>query len=519
MTQTKLPIGIQDFEKLIVNQYAYVDKTKLIYKFASQHTPYFLSRPRRFGKSLLVSTLHALFSGKRNLFKGLWIDKADWNWVLHPIIHLDMSLINNKTPEMLERALLHALNQMGSSHGLTLSGESPSDYLSDLIRQLASISGKQVVVLIDEYDKALIDNLEDLETAKKNREILRRFYTVLKAHDAHLRFTFLTGVTNFSKVSVFSGLNNLNDLTMRNEFSSLLGYTRQELQHYFTKDIHDIATLSGLSIEGCYELIKEWYNGYQFSKQGEMVYNPFSTLKLFESKDFIPYWFETGTPTFLIKLIQKREFDLISLEQYEIAAEDFSTFEIEELPTIPLLYQTGYITIKTFDPKMSTYRLDYPNREVGQSFYTSILRYFATSKASAADHLSALYHNLAKARWDFSEFFTLFSELLALMPYDLYLKNEKHYQSLFYLIIKLAGISVSAEVHTQRGRVDAVIEMKDKVILFEFKLDKTAEMAIAQIKKKEYYRIYSDRKVPIYLTGINFNSQLKAMDDWRVELL
>lgn len=517
MAYAKLPIGIQDFEKIITNGYTYIDKTHLIYQLITQYNPFFLTRPRRFGKSLLISTLNAIFSGRRDLFKGLTIDAYQWDWIPYPIIRLDMSTINNTTPEMFERALIHALSHIGSSYGLTLSGETPSDYLSDLIQQLVLTSSQKVVVLIDEYDKALVDNIDHLETAKRNREILRNFYTILKAHDEHLRFIFLTGVTNFSKVSVFSGLNNLNDLTMRNEFSSLLGYTQLELESYFSKDISELSQEMGYSEKECYAQIKLWYNGYQFSDKGELVFNPFSVLQLLQERKFAAHWFETGTPTFLIKLIQKREFDLIHLEQYEIPSGDFSTFEIEDLPTLPLLYQTGYLTIKTVDPKLGTYRLGFPNKEVGQSFSTSILRYFATSKASAADHLSAIYRNLSTMPWDYKEFFGLLSELLALMPYDLFLKNEKHYQSLFYLIIKLAGISVNAEVHTQRGRVDAAVEMKDKIVIFEFKLDKTATEAIMQIKEKNYYQIYKDRNTPIYLAGINFNSQLRTMDDWLVE--
>lgn len=517
MTYAKLPIGIQDLEKIIVNGYTYVDKTQLIYQLVKRFDPYFISRPRRFGKSLLISTLHALFSGRKELFENLWIGQSDWSWPIHPIIRLDMSTINNGNPEMLELDLIRALNDIASQYNVVLHGVTPGNYLENLIKQLSAI--QKVVVLIDEYDKPLIDNIDDLEIAKKNREVLRKFYAILKSQDEHLRFMFLTGVTNFSKVSVFSGLNNLNDLTMHNDFSTLLGYTREELERYFAKDIANLAQGKGYSVDECYAQIKEWYNGYQFSDQGGLVFNPFSVLRLLQGQKFASHWFETGTPTFLIKLVQKREFDLINLEQYEIMAEDFSTFEIEELPTIPLLYQTGYLTIKTFDSAINTYRLGYPNREVSQSFSTSILRYFATSKANAADHLSSIYRNISSTSWDYTQFFTIFSELLALMPYDLYLKNEKHYQSLFYLIIKLAGLSVSAEVHTQRGRVDAAIEMNDKIVIFEFKLDETAEIAIEQIKQKKYYQIYNDRNVPIYLVGINFSSQLRTMDDWRVEQL
>ncbi len=360
MSKAKLPVGIQDFETIISERYTYVDKTELIYQIITQGKPYFLSRPRRFGKSLLISTFHALFSGRRDLFEGLWIDQSDWNWEVYPIIRLDMSIINNRSPEMLERALIHALNEIASQFRLTLVGETSSDYLSDLIKQLVLTQNQKVVVIIDEYDRALIDNIEEIEVVKKNREILRQFYTVLKAQDEYLRFIFLTGVTKFSKVSVFSGLNNLNDLTLLNHFSTLLGYTRQELEHYFAEDIAELAQKRKLNVDECYALIKEWYNGYQFSDEGSLVFNPFSVLRLLHGQKFSAHWFETGTPTFLIKLIQKREFDLIDLEQYEMSDAGFSTFEIEELATIPLLYQTGYLTIKRYDSTFNRYRLGVP---------------------------------------------------------------------------------------------------------------------------------------------------------------
>lgn len=398
MTALKFPIGIQDFEKIITNAYLYVDKTELIYRLASQHNPFFLSRPRRFGKSLLISTLHELFSGRRDLFKGLWVDQSDWVWTSYPVILLDMSTINNESPEKLERALIHALEKIAHQHQLSLIGETPSDYLSDLIEKMVEAHGQHLVILVDEYDKALIDNLDNIEVAQKNREILRRFYTILKAYDSHLRFLLLTGVTNFSKVSIFSGLNNLIDLTMVDEYSMLLGYTRKELDNYFFSVIQEVAKANELSREDFLLQVKEWYNGYQFSKNGQLVYNPFSTLMLFFYKNFSEYWFESGTPTFLIKLIQKREFDLIKLEKYEVTANDFSVFEIEDLSILPLLYQAGYLTIKSYNPALRTFRLGFPNREVEQSFSSSLLIFFAISKARAADiHLQA---NPMSSRWN-----------------------------------------------------------------------------------------------------------------------
>lgn len=516
-SKSTLPIGIQEFEKIITHGLTYIDKTQLIYQLATRYDPYFLSRPRRFGKSLLVSTLDALFSGRRDLFKGLWIDKSDWDWIQHPIIRLDMSSVNNQTPEMLERALIHALNKIAAEYSLHVSGETSADVLSDLIEQMALTSDKKVVVLIDEYDKPLIDHVDDLSLAEKNRRILRQFFTPLKSLDKHLRFIFLTGVTKFSKVSVFSGLNNLNDLSLSNEYSTLLGITGQELKLYFADAIQEIATANELSLGDCYARIKEWYNGYRFSKSGELVYNPFSTLKMLDSKEFSAYWFETGTPAFLINLLKKRHFDLSNLEQINVSMQSFSSFDIEDLPTLPLLYQTGYLTIKSILPHIDAYCLGFPNREVSQSFSESLLTTFASSKVECSKLLVEIATNLYSKPWDPTPFFEIIQKLLSLIPYDLYVRQEKYFSALFYLIIKLAGFKIGAEIHTQQGRADAILEVLDKTIVFEFKMDETAQKAIDQIKQKKYYQSYEDRKLPIYLVGINFNSQKRTVDGWLVE--
>jgi len=517
MSKSNLPIGIQDFEKIITHELVYVDKTELIYQLINRYDPYFLSRPRRFGKSLLLSTMHAIFSGKRHLFQGLWIDTSKWEWLVYPIIFLDMCGINNRSPEMLERSLIHALNKIALQYQLILSGETPSDILSDLIDQLVRVTHQKVVVLIDEYDKPLIDNLDDIELAKENRRILREFFTIFKVQDRNLRFVFLTGVSKFSKVSVFSGLNNLNDLTMSNDYSTLLGYTRYELEHYFAKNIQEVANINDLTIDDCYNLIKEWYNGYRFSKHGELVYNPFSSLKLFDSKEFSTHWFETGTPAFLIDLVKSRQFDLSNLEQIDVSIQSFNSFDIEELPTLPLLYQTGYLTIKSVLPHINAYRLGFPNREVNQAFSEGLLTAFANSKVECNKLLVELSRNLYAKQWNYSQFFDIIKQMFALIPYDLYVKQEKHFHSLFHLIIKLAGFQINAEVHTQQGRADAVLETKDKIIIFEFKLDESPQVAIDQIKQKKYYELYEDRNLPIYLVGINFNGQQRAIDGWIVE--
>lgn len=515
MSKSKLPIGIQDFEKIIANKLTYVDKTQLIYQLISRYDPYFLSRPRRFGKSLLISTLHAIFSGRRDLFKGLWIDYSDWDWVAHPIIRLDMSTINNKTPEMFELDLIRALNDIASQCHISLTGASVANCLENLIRQMSV--NRDLVILIDEYDKPLIDNIEDLKVSQEIRKILQRFFTILKAQDEYLRFVFLTGVTKFSKVSVFSGLNNLNDLTMSNDYSALLGYTKEELERYFSDEIQNVATTNRMTIGNCYDQIKEWYNGYKFSENGELVYNPFSTLKLLDSKRFSAHWFETGTPTFLIDLIKNRQFDLSNLEEINVTEQSFSSFDIEDLPTLPLLYQTGYLSIKSFYPHINAYRLGFPNREVSQSFSESLLTNFANSKAECSKLLVEITTNLYSDQWDYSQFFAIMQKIFALIPYDLYVKHEKHFHSLFYLIIKLAGFQIGAEIHTHQGRADAALEIKDKVIIFEFKLNESSQVALDQIKQKKYFQIYQERKVPIYLVGINFNGEQRTIDGWQIE--
>lgn len=519
MSKAKLPIGIQDFKTIVSDGYTYIDKTKLIYQIITQGKPYFLSRPRRFGKSLLISIFEAIFTGKRNLFKGLWIDHSDWNWIEYPVIRLDMSVINSRTPEMLERSLIAILKEIAAKYHLTIEGETASDHLSQLVRNLAQTAEQKVVVLIDEYDKPILDNINDLDLAKMNQNILQQFYTILKAKDEYLQFIFLTGVTKFSKVSLFSGLNNLNDITMSNDYSTLLGLTREELDHYFSKDIQDVAAANELSTEECYDQIKEWYNSYKFSKQGGLVYNPFSTLRLLDSKDFVAHWFETGTPAFLIDLMKARQFDLSNLEQINVSMQSFSSFDIEDLPTLPLLYQTGYLTIKAYLPHINAFCLGFPNREVSQSFSDNLLTTFASSKVECSKFLVEITSNLYIDPWDYTQFFTIMEKLFALIPYDLYVKQEKHFHSLFYLIIKLAGFQISAEIHTHQGRADAALETKGKIIIFEFKLDKSARVAIDQIKDKGYHKLYQDCQLPIYLVGINFNSEQRSIDDWQVELI
>jgi len=519
MTRAKLPIGIQDLGTIISDGYTYVDKTQLIYELITRGKYYFLSRPRRFGKSLLISTLQAIFSGEKQLFDKLWINTADWEWIEYPIIMLDMSKFANETPEIFAQTLTDELINISEQYHISVSGRTASDYLKNLIEKLYKTSGQKIVVLIDEYDKPLLDQLTDMEIAKANQKILRAFYTILKAQDKYLKFVFLTGVTQFAKVNLFSGLNNLTDLSMLDDFDTLLGYTKEELEHYFSDDIQEVAAKNHFTVDECYSQIKEWYNGYQFSPSGECVYNPFSVLNLINSKVFKGHWSETGTPSFLIDLIKQRHFDLSNLEQISVDLQSFISFDIEDLPMLPILYQAGYLTIKSFIPQINAYSLSFPNREVSQSFSISLLHSFAKSKAECSKILSELSTNLYTQPWNDTQFFEIMQKLLALIPYDLYVMDEKYFHSLFYLIIKLAGFQIGAEIHTQQGRTDAALFMKEKIIIFEFKFNANAKKAIEQIKEKKYNQFFQEKNLPILLVGVNFNGNQRTIDDWQMELL
>jgi hypothetical protein len=515
----KLPVGIQDFETIRAENYLYVDKTALIYQMITRGQAYFLSRPRRFGKSLLVSTLHAIFQGKRQLFNDLWIGKSDYTWQEYPIIGLNMAIaVISSSAELLEQSLNEQLEKIAAEYGIELAGSvSVAGRLDNLIIQLSQIN-KKVVVLIDEYDKPLIDQIHLPEIAVKNREILKQFYGVLKDRGGKIRFVFLTGVSKFSKVSVFSGLNNLEDISLLPDYAALLGYTQEELTNYFPLEIDSLAQKEGLSPWALLDQIKHWYNGYRFSKADLSVYNPFSTLLLFKQQKFSGYWFESATPTFLINLIQERAFDITGIEKLKIREADLSVFEIDKLSVLPLLYQTGYLTISSYDPGSGHYQLGYPNQEVEIAFLESLLARF--SKIDEPVQSSFIFDMVSALKKQYLDtFFRLLKDFLASIPYDLHIPGEKYYQNIFYFVFNLVGLRLNAEVHTNRGRIDAVIEGKDWIYIFELKVDKTAQQALEQIKKKGYADQYRHQQKAIYLIGLNISSEKRNVDDFAVEQL
>ncbi len=510
----KLPIGISTFRKIIEGGYLYIDKTKDIYRMINEGELYFLSRPRRFGKSLLVSTLAEIFSGNKELFKGLWIYESDWKWEKYPVIRLDMSKMKVNGKEELKIKLKNLILQIAESFKIELRNKQFYDLMFDelIIKTAELTEKKKVVILIDEYDKPIIDNITNREEVIGIRDILKGFYGVMKAEDEYIRFIFMTGVSKFSKAGVFSELNNLDDITMSNRFSTMLGITQEELERYFTEHIEAVAEEMGISKEEVIEGIREWYNGYCFSRRCEKVYNPFSTMKFFSDKEFSNYWFETGTPKFLIDLIKERDYDLTEIPA-EVKSTMFSTYEVEDLEILPLLFQTGYLTITGYKDRY--YRLDYPNREVKESFCDEILKVMGGIK----DRESVIKD--IKEKIEANDIEGMMEEIkyvLMNLPYPIREGRHRYYQSIVYLIFLLLGYEVKTEVATYRGRIDVEVELNNRVYIFEVKIDGGAEEGIKQARERGYGERHRGKE--IWLIGIGINSWAKSgaeAIEWKIE--
>ncbi len=500
-----LPIGIQTFRKIREENYLYVDKTRQIYDLITTGTTYFFSRPRRFGKSLLISILEAIFKGEKELFQGLYIERMNYDWQIYPVIRISFGGNLYENRQVIEKYLVESLEGIAQNYAVKLQKKEFSSMLRELIKALAK--GNRVVVLVDEYDKPLIDNLTNPSVYKENRETLKAFYSIFKEMDEYLKFVFLTGVSKFSKVGVFSGLNNLKDITMDNRFCDLLGWTQKEMEENFGGHIDALAQEEESSVEGTTKKIKYWYNGYRFSVKDLYVYNPFSTLLLLDKKFFDFHWFETGTPTFLVELMKGQpSFLLEEMLNNELSADAFSSYEIENLEVLPLLFQTGYLTIKNYDKQMRLYELGYPNFEVNNAFTERLIKTFSCLEPGMAEgYIVKLIRSLHSN--DLENFFEVLRIFFANIPYTIQLKQEKYYQTIFYLIFSLLGLRIQAEVTTNRGRIDAVVELKESVYIFEFKLFGTHQEALAQIKERRYYEKYLDSGKKIILVGAAFDPE------------
>ena len=511
-TLKPLPVGLQTFRDLMRGGFLYVDKTALIYELIrSAKGVYFLARPRRFGKSLLVSTLEEIFLGNQELFQGLWLSASPYRWEKFPVIRIDFSLEPVKSAQEMEKSIQRTVQRIARENNVTLQDGPYYAQWQDLIYQLGA--EKQVVVLVDEYDKPLIDNLQNLAEVQQIREVLKGFYGILKGMDRYLRFVFLTGITKFSKVGIFSGLNNLQDLSMDDRYAALPGITQTELEIELYPYVQRFAAHQGITVEAALAQIRLWYNGFRFTKADVTLYNPFSLVYFFDVQDFRNYWFDSGTPTFLVNLIQQQKYKLEEVQQRKVGELAFSTYELEHLAVLPLLYQTGYLTIKGYDPEQRLYELGYPNREVEDAFLTYILGSFSQVEPGLNEaYLWQMVDALRAGKLE--EFFDVLNSFFAHIPYTLQIKREQYYQTIFYLIFTLIGLRTQAEVVTNRGRIDAVIEVSTAIYLFEFKLNGSETEALAQIKTTEYYQRYQLQNKPLHLVGVNFSTRKRGVAKW-----
>lgn len=504
-----LALGSQEFSEVIGNNCIYVDKTEDIHRLITNGKYYFLSRPRRFGKSLLCNTFKELFLGNRELFKGLWIyDSWDWEKT-YPVIKISFSNISHNVIG-LEQALHNQLDDIAKEKSIALYKKSYPEKFKELIEKLSEKT--QVAIIIDEYDKPIIDYTDDLDTAEKNRQILKNFYSVLKDADKHLKFLFITGVSKFSKVSIFSDLNNLEDITINKNYSRIVGWTKDEIEKYFPDYIKGVAEAYEDIFPDIMTEIKKMYNGYSWDGV-TYVYNPVSLMNLFKNRDFRNYWFETGTPTMLMNIIKNRQLTAFDIENTYTSSEILDKYDFKNINLNSLLFQTGYLTITNINLRTRRIKLDYPNQEVAESFSKHIVSELTIGQF---DTTQSLLFKIADSFTDDTiyKFIEYVNFLFKNIPYTIVENKEKYYHSLFYLIMKLTGYQIEAEVLTIDGRIDAVVKTDDNIFIIEFKIDQAAEIAIEQIRNKHYADKYADDKRPIYLVGINFDTEKKRIDDY-----
>jgi hypothetical protein len=496
-----LPIGIQSFEDLRKNDYIYIDKTQDIHRLIATGKIYFLSRPRRFGKSLLISTLEAVFRGRKELFEGLFIfDKWDWTQ-RNPVIRIDFSGLSHRTTEALTNSLSDLVKTTASRNKIVLESTELPDKFRELIAQLHESTGQKVVVLVDEYDKPITDHLSDPETMKSNQKILHDFYQVLKAADEHIRFVFMTGVSKFSGLSIFSALNSLNDITLNYKYASICGYTQEELECNFTEYLDDVAQYLSMNKEELLNEIRLRYNGYSWDGK-TTVYNPFSILLFFDNREFDNYWFRTGTPTFLINMLKSRNQIKPVLSPIIADTIAFNSYDPLNIGEIPLLFQTGYLTIKqkilvNNEPQ---YTLDLPNWEVRFAFMNYLLSAYSDYPVEQVSPLLYILQQQLRDH-DAAGFEQNLRLLFAHIPYELHIKSEAYYHSLFLLLMKMLGFDIHGEVTTNIGRIDAVWHQPELTVVAEIKYgvgkdaDSLLNEALSQIRDRRYYEKYLDKKV------------------------
>ncbi|MCI5707007.1 MAG: ATP-binding protein [Odoribacter sp.] len=516
----KYPVGIQTFEKIVKDGFVYVDKTDLIYSLVKEGQIYFLSRPRRFGKSLLLSTLRAYFEGKKELFAGLKIDALEQDWHVHRVFHFDFNGINFTESGALNRVLDSMLSEWEREYGIVT--DVPQEYglrFNRILQVAAEQTGRGAVVLVDEYDKPLLDVLErDPELLDRNRDILKAFYSVFKQADASLRFVFLTGVTKFSQVSVFSGFNQPKDISMFDKYEALCGITEEELYTQFAEPIREMAESDGCSEEEIRLRLKRHYDGYHFSKNMADIYNPFSLLNAFDSKDIRDYWFTSGTPSYLIRLMNHFHEGIDELTNKYYLPDEFINYKADVEYPLPMIYQSGYLTIKDYDKDSNLFLLDFPNNEVKSGFLAMVTTNYLQCRMPLESWMVKAVFALKRGQLE--EFRKMLTSFLAGIPYSMRRKDneperERYFHYTFYLLLRLMSVyTVLVEKEQSEGRVDCIVETPQYVYIFEFKLDGTAADALRQIEEKGYARPYESDARQLYKVGVNFSSKTGTVEGW-----
>ena len=526
----KYPIGIQEFDKIINGGYVYVDKTALIYRLVTEGSIYFLSRPRRFGKSLLVSTLEAYFKGKKELFKGLAIDEWEKEWAEYPVFHIDFNGENFSKPDVLEEVIEKFLSDQENIYGKNPNSRTTGDRFKDILKAAHEKTGHRAVVLIDEYDKPLLDVLDtgmtiDIEGNRllledHHRNILKGFYSIFKAADADLQFVLLTGVTKFSQVSVFSGFNQPADISMDPRYEALCGITEEELYSYFDKSIAEMAEVYGYSVEEMKSELKRQYDGYHFGRRLIDIYNPFSILNAFASQTLQDYWFKTGTPTYLIRLLNHTQENLNELTGKYYDTSEFIDYKADVEKPLPMIYQSGYLTVKGFDKEMNTYLLDFPNNEVKKGFVTMVANDYLKNRNNSGSWARDIVGALKTG--DLEQLRKLLTSFLADIPYSMRRKEterekERYFHYTFYLLMRMVSCyTVYTEKQQSEGRVDCIVETPNYIYIFEFKLDGTADEALQQIEDKGYARPYEADKRKLFKVGTVFSSETGTISEFKV---
>lgn len=515
----KYPVGVQSFELIRTGGYVYVDKTEVIYHLVSSGSYYFLGRPRRFGKSLLISTLEAYFQGRKDLFKGLAIEYLEpGEWTTYPVVRIDLSGQNFNSPVEFTNYMKAYLEDIESRYGVSNPADEISTKFRRLVQSLHSSYGRKVVILVDEYDSPLTRNVTNQKLQEEIREEMQGFYSGIKSLAEHIHFCMLTGVTKYGKLSIFSTLNNLDDISFDEAYSSICGITEEELHSYFDSGMGRLAEKYGITMESAYHMLKDYYDGYHFSEKLIDIYNPFSVMSALSKERLGEYWFETGTPVMLVDYLRNPQKDIPELSGIRVRRETISNISLFQPQFVALLYQTGYLTIKDYDPERDRYTLDFPNREVKSGFFSSLLPIYAHLQRSETDNVSEEVLD-AILEGDPERLISCLSIFLASIPSDLHKytgKYESHYQLILYLLFRLVGISVNVEYQTSDGFIDIIIRTNLYIYIIELKVDSGAHEAIQQIEEKGYTLSFSADSRRLYRIGISFDSSTRRIKDFLI---